>query len=355
MTMHAKMFVRVRNIRCEIGAMANRTAASHSNAGSAKCASMRRQVKACEFGVMTQRKRMPQSNRGAFTPLRCSVNEPAIIARCTAIVILACAFFSSATSTASAQVIDSLDRSPSIGDTISSDLEAFGADALTIATSPSRWDATDWALAGGSAAMTGALMTIDDDVRSIAQRNRSETGQQFADVGNTFGEIGVALALSGGTYLTGLAFDLPHVRRAGRHVAQSLVYAAVITTSLKFIVGRERPEWNGGQFVFNPFATSDRFYSIPSGHTTVAFAIASSLSADIDHPAATIALYGLAALTAGTRVYVDRHWTSDVFLGAVFGGVIGYTVANLDNVGAAGSSLMIVPGVDRLTLVYRFQ
>ncbi|MBC8145169.1 MAG: phosphatase PAP2 family protein, partial [bacterium] len=210
-----------------------------------------------------------------------------------------------------AQPVDTLDSSPAIGDTILLDLKAFALDAVELVAMPGRWNADDWAIAGGSIATTGALMAADDDVRSMALRNQDSTGRRVADISNSFGAVGLSLGVSGGLYVTGLAFDLPVVRRAGRHVAQSLLYAGLLTTTIKFVAGRQRPHYEGGPHVYKAFTSDDRYYSLPSGHATIAFAMASSLAADIDHPAATVALYSVATLTAASRVYVDRHWASD--------------------------------------------
>jgi hypothetical protein len=247
---------------------------------------------------------------------------------------------------------DSLRAAPAYGDTIVSDVVAFGTDALLLATAPARFDGVDWAIAGSALAATAALVPLDDDVRAVARRNVGSDGDRIAPVANYYGTWGPPIILSGSLYLTGLFLDWPRVRIAGRHVAQAVVYAGLITTTVKLAVGRERPQFNGGQYVFAPFTTDDRYFSFPSGHATLAFAVSSSLAADIDHPAATVALYALASLTGLERMYSDRHWASDVLLGAIVGTACGYGVANLGS--EEEHSLIVVPGVDRLTIVWRF-
>lgn len=255
----------------------------------------------------------------------------------------------------SAMTIDTLDRSPDIVDTVADDIAAIGIDALSLFARPASFDALDWSLAGGTIATTALLTTLDDDARDFARRNQSSSGSDVAGVGNSLGLVLPSLALSGALYVTGLAADAPLVRRAGRHAGQSLLYAGLITGAMKFVIGRARPLLDNSQYEFRALARDDRNQALPSGHATVAFAMASSLSADIDHPAATVTLYGLATLTAVSRVYSDRHWASDVFLGAAIGTACGYAVANMDNAGDDASSMIIVPLPDRLTIVWRLR
>jgi membrane-associated phospholipid phosphatase len=56
--------------------------------------------------------------------------------------------------------------------------------------------------------------------------------------------------------------------------------------------------------------------SFPSGHATAGFMAASLLARDSD---LGVAWFGLAALVAGSRVYVQMHHASDVVAGAALG------------------------------------
>ena len=58
---------------------------------------------------------------------------------------------------------------------------------------------------------------------------------------------------------------------------------------------------------------------MPSGHATIAFALATSLSDDIHRPWASVGLYGLATGVAWSRINDNRHWLTDVTAGALLG------------------------------------
>ena len=73
-------------------------------------------------------------------------------------------------------------------------------------------------------------------------------------------------------------------------------------------------------------------------HTTAAFAFASAVNADVrasrwrrSHPraaaAAGAALFGGAALVGAARMFDDKHWASDVAVGAGVGTLAGDVVA----------------------------
>jgi membrane-associated phospholipid phosphatase len=73
---------------------------------------------------------------------------------------------------------------------------------------------------------------------------------------------------------------------------------------------------------FQPFSGNQ---SMPSGHTASAFGFAASLAEDVHPRWAKIGLYTLATGTAWSRVYDNKHWTSDV----VFGALVGITSAKI--------------------------
>jgi membrane-associated phospholipid phosphatase len=109
--------------------------------------------------------------------------------------------------------------------------------------------------------------------------------------------------------------------------------AGLVTYAVKATLGRSRPNEGVGPWSFHPFTPlSDTFGieargSFPSGHTMAAFAVATSLSGDIDWWPASVVLYTLAAGTGFSRVYDNRHWFSDTVAGAM----LGFTTAKIVN------------------------
>lgn len=237
-------------------------------------------------------------------------------------------------------------------DTIGRDFTASITDAGLLFTRPFRFGAQDWLLTGGTLAGTALLMEADGSLRNEILSLHGTDGDRVMAFGRSLGENVPGIAFAGALYTTGLVFNLPEVRLMGRHVVQSLAYSAIAVTLMKYAFGRHRPFLDNGRFVFEgPGYHEDSFLSFPSGHTTIAFAIASSLSADIENPWATAGLYSLATLTAVSRMYHDRHWGSDVFLAAALASAIGYGTANLHEAeGADGTSFHIMPTANGIAL-----
>ena len=88
-------------------------------------------------------------------------------------------------------------------------------------------------------------------------------------------------------------------------------------------IGRARPGDDVGAYVFKPFSGYD---SLPSGHTTEAFAVASVLSAHARGWVVPVLSYTLASCVGYARLNDRAHWASDVIAGAVVGTLIGRAV-----------------------------
>jgi membrane-associated phospholipid phosphatase len=99
-------------------------------------------------------------------------------------------------------------------------------------------------------------------------------------------------------------------------ISSSLILSGIISTSLKYAVQRERPY---DEYPFIQKETSGGGYSFPSGHTSAAFSLATSLS--IVYPKwYVIAPSFLWASTVGySRMDLGVHYPSDVLAGALIG------------------------------------
>jgi membrane-associated phospholipid phosphatase len=94
--------------------------------------------------------------------------------------------------------------------------------------------------------------------------------------------------------------------------AAGYIAADLVESSLKPIVGRERPHVEGNSHRFRPFTTSGDWHSFPSAHVAHIASLAAAISAQTH----SIPISGLSdvlvTLVGLDRVYEDQHWTSDV-------------------------------------------
>ncbi|HET9209322.1 MAG TPA: phosphatase PAP2 family protein [Thermoanaerobaculia bacterium] len=93
-----------------------------------------------------------------------------------------------------------------------------------------------------------------------------------------------------------------------------------ISQPLKRLCRRERPSRGIGGFA--ALAENPDVFSFPSGHTSVAFAIAAAFAGQAAGPLGTLLLV-LAAGIGVSRVYLGAHYPLDVAAGALVGTVCG--------------------------------
>lgn len=164
----------------------------------------------------------------------------------------------------------------------------------------------------GGIALTASL---DQPVANHFRDHRSQGGQDVADAWAKVGTVGVGV-VTAGVLAGGLISHNEKVTHAGLRLLFSVGLAGGAAEGIKFVVGRERPSQTTSAWDFDPGHVDASF---SSGHTTLAFAMATSLSDDIHRTWATVGLYGLATGVAVSRVYQEAHWVSDVLGGAALG------------------------------------
>lgn len=99
-------------------------------------------------------------------------------------------------------------------------------------------------------------------------------------------------------------------------VCSSIIIAGVVSTSLKYAVNRDRP------FVTYPDinkATSGGSPSFPSGHTSAAFSLATSVSITCPKWYVIAPSFLWASSVAYSRMDLGVHYPSDVLVGAIIG------------------------------------
>jgi membrane-associated phospholipid phosphatase len=104
-------------------------------------------------------------------------------------------------------------------------------------------------------------------------------------------------------------------------IASSELVTGIITTSLKLAIRRERPFSSHNDIVKYSDAGS---LSFPSGHTSAAFSIATSLSLEFPKWYVIVPSMLWASTMGYSRMYLGVHYPSDVIVGAIIGAGTSY-------------------------------
>lgn len=141
--------------------------------------------------------------------------------------------------------------------------------------------------------------------------------RSFARVGERLGNpIVLGPAIASG-WLLGRVSGSKAVEGSAVRIGGAALGAGAIALGLKFAVGRQRPRQGPDDAdAFRPFSGNSSF---PSGHTTLAFSVASALDQETSSRWVPWIVYPAAMLTAWSRVHDREHWVSDVVGGAALG------------------------------------
>lgn len=149
----------------------------------------------------------------------------------------------------------------------------------------------------------------------------------IADFFSLVGDGFVLFCLAALIYLAGYFLKKGSLRSAGRDGFISVLVSGIAVNILKAAFERPRIGFGAGavlRLLEDPrlFDLSGRLSSLPSGHTTVSFALAFTLSRR--YPSLRLPLYATAGLVAASRVYLGAHYPSDVVAGALLGILAGW-------------------------------
>lgn len=171
------------------------------------------------------------------------------------------------------------------------------------------------------------MLNVDEDIKDYSQSINNPILDVPMFMSTLFGEPYTPLIIGGGLILSGNSGNQKN-KRIGFEILQANLYSVTITQLSKMLLGRSRPYKNEGADNFTFFSLlDDDFWSMPSGHTTVAFATFTTLSVNSENKVNQVLYMIPAFLTGISRIYHDKHWSSDVFLGAA----IGYFTARFVN------------------------
>jgi membrane-associated phospholipid phosphatase len=199
-------------------------------------------------------------------------------------------------------------------------LKSYITDFPKVVTAPGRYTKKDWRNVIIVSAGAGLFFAVDGPIQDIMLANQQPFWTSVSKVMEPFGNRFPPL-LIGGMYLAGVITKDRKLEHVSLMTAKSLVFSVAMYTATKALVRRQRPRYTDNPYVFKaPFQGGKEYTSFPSGHANTIFSVATALAIEYKETKwVPILAYSIATLTGISRLYENRHWSSDVWLGAACG------------------------------------
>lgn len=183
---------------------------------------------------------------------------------------------------------------------------------------PAHWQKDDWLKFSGIAVATGTVFIFDKKLNRIALSNQNKISTVIADMVEPFGDFGIGIFPA--IYAAGLIGNNKKMQSIGLRGGKAVAIAATTNLILKYAIGRGRPDATTAPQDFRLSWSKKGYNSMPSGHSSISFAIATAFAEEFaDKKWVAPLAYTLAGLTSISRVYDNRHWATDVVVGAALG------------------------------------
>ena len=226
---------------------------------------------------------------------------------------------------------------------VKSYFQLLGSDLKQSFTKPFHMNGKDWGRFGKFAVVAVGLSFADEPI----QKNAVDLVNNHASIRNAssfitkFGGTYEVYTLAGlGAY--GLVFKNDKIKTTTLLATQAYITAGAVESVMKLLSGRTRPSAYTGTAsetepnFYGPFSKrakningSKEYSSFPSGHTTVAFAAATVFAKEYSSSVfVPIIAYSAATAIGLSRITENKHWATDVLVGAALGYLSGKEVVN---------------------------
>jgi membrane-associated phospholipid phosphatase len=191
----------------------------------------------------------------------------------------------------------------------------------------------------------GGALLVDHVVAARADHWKAPILDVLVGLINPIGSGVTLLLISLALALLSRLLGRSRLHDASWLAAIAFASAGLVEFALKHLVGRPRPDVElAGAGLIGPHFLAD-FDSFPSGHATSVFTVAAVFAAY--YPRLRWPLYALAAAIALGRVYLERHYVSDIVAGAAIGLALAVWVCRSRHRRAFLRRLCLEPAADR--------
>lgn len=151
-------------------------------------------------------------------------------------------------------------------------------------------------------------------LRSINLHRNENLDPTFKHISNSYAVVSIGTPLT--MYAVGLINKDLDIRKDAIFIGESVAASVFITIALKETIKRDRP--------FTSYPEIEKLssaggYSMPSGHTSIAFATATSLSMAYPKWYVIAPSFVWASAVGYSRMHLGVHYPTDVVAGALIG------------------------------------
>jgi membrane-associated phospholipid phosphatase len=199
-------------------------------------------------------------------------------------------------------------------------ISSYWYNGVHLATSPARWTVDDWARCGGAIAISAVVISMDEAISQPFFDWQTDFAKKFGDAGEVLGSGYVQFSITGLALGAGaLAHSKPLIN-FGLDNLQAQLFTSGLTLIVKELTHRARPEEGEGAYKwYGPFKGSGN-QSFFSGHTSLSFCTATMIYLH-SHRKWWVGVLGYTMATGigVSRMQKEKHWASDVVVGAAVG------------------------------------
>ena len=210
---------------------------------------------------------------------------------------------------------------------IKSDLKRISETTANYFKAPFKFNSNDLSKAGLLTSATFFSSLVDNEVRNFSSEN-FDSSNVLLHKFDSYYHIEFMSAAIVGLYLYGNISNKSQVRVLSVDLLSSSLLTGITTFAMKSFFGRSRPYQTDDHYEFNWFEYEDKFLSFPSGHTSLAFSFSTIMAEQNKTFLWKSIWFSAATLVGASRIYNNKHWFSDVVMGAIIGYVSAKFVLN---------------------------
>jgi hypothetical protein len=210
-------------------------------------------------------------------------------------------------------------------------------DTKDVGISPIKWKKPQLITTGIVITTAVLAFTQDYEVQDLFQKNRTKTLDNLSI--NFLEPWGSGLYSMGSMallYTEGLIFRNQRSKKTAMLATKAYLISGLYVQIPKYLINRQRPYQGefSDKYAFTGVCGNSWYKGMPSGHTTSIFSVATVVASEYKKTVwVPILAYSIATLASVSRIYDNKHWASDVVVGAAFGFAIGKLIHKKNNWG----------------------